>query len=154
MYTTYKQKGKWYFRVHVHTMEHLCYLCTLKLIGGRVFLLRSVRASTWTCSFLFLQDSDKLISALEVFVTNASLEDHQTRMSSLNHLLSLTHSIPWASVEIIAATEALAAVMKHPDIRSYVMEVKKKYGELVWCIIILVLYAVADVCHLSSEITT
>ena len=102
--------------------------------------------------FLFLQDSDKLISALEVFVTNASLEDHQIRMSSLNHLLSLTHSIPWASVEIIAATEALAAVMKHPDIGSYVMEVKK-YGEFVWCII-LVLYAVADVCHLSSEITT
>lgn len=104
--------------------------------------------------FLFLQDSDKLISALEVFVTNASLEDHQICMSSLNHLLSLTHSIPWASVEIIAATEALAAVMKHPDIGSYVMEVKKKYGEFVWCIIILVLYAVADVCHLSSEITT
>ena len=75
-------------------------------------------------------------------------------MSSLNHLLSLTHSIPWASVELIAATEALAVAMKHPDIGSYVMEIKKKYGEFVWCIIISVLYVVADVCHPSSEITT
>lgn len=75
-------------------------------------------------------------------------------MSSLNHLLSLTHSIPWASVEMIAATEALAATMKRPDIGSYVMEVKKKYGEFVWYIIISVLYVVADVCHPSSEITT
>ena len=57
-------------------------------------------------------------------------------MSSLKHLLSLIHSKPWASVEMIAATEALTAVMEHPDARNYGMAFKNKYGEFVWCIMI------------------
>ena len=83
---------------------------------------------------MFLQDSEKLSSALEVFITNASLEDYQIRMLSLKDLLSLIHSKSWASVEMDAATEALTAVVEHPDTRNYVMEFKKKCGEFVWCI--------------------
>ena len=82
---------------------------------------------------MFLQDSEELSSALEVFITNASLEDYQIRMSSLKDL-SLIHSKPWASVEMNAATEALTAVIEHPDTSNYVMEFKKKCGEFVWCI--------------------
>ena len=80
---------------------------------------------------MFLQDSEKLSSALEVFITNASLKDYQIHMSSLKHLLSLIHSKFWASVEMDAATEALTAVVEHPDTRNYVMEFKKKYGKFV-----------------------
>ena len=78
--------------------------------------------------FHLIWDPQKLSAALEVFVANSTLEDHQSRTSLLEHLLSIVHLKPWASVEVNAAVEALAVEMKCSDVRKFVMEFEEKHG--------------------------
>jgi len=48
----------------------------------------------------------------------------------LEHLLSLAHLKPWASVEVNAAAKALSSVMNHPDAKKFVKEFEEKHGEI------------------------